>query len=561
MRAESRQLTPPRGRPSAPPNCGFKASRMAFSAGGPAAWDPLPVGFNLGAGPTIAHAQGAVSRRDEDVALLLAARHGDTDEVIRSLARASSPNVACIISSGGNATHGHATTALHVAAARGELSCVQVLLAGGADPRRRQSGLRFVTPLHEAATAAVAEELLRAGASPAANDPREPDPAWYHRQRGRHDVADCIVAARQAAAVSLPPPAPGAAGQAGAGSRKAYPCLSNAECAAVRKAWGISGFELRAAWRAADTGGGAPPDVGELAVAPPVESEELECAICMCELQDGDQCVLLPCGGGANLLDRPLVAAPRPGASSGSNGLSSREALRRQAAAAPASGGGVDSPGGGGSSSSGSRQRAPLMRGASSPPSLVRPLRRLSSNVGSGDGPQELQPLARRSASSAGEQTLCGKTPHAFHATCLERWWSRSCRCPTCRRDVRGRLAKAAEALSAAAAAASTAQRQQRASLSRGSSAPMTAVEAPAAHPAAAPPGSAGSTPTRKRPAIVCGALALVGEGVSLSSLAACTSNPGLPGGSYGSRYQGHGQAQGPSHSLGQGPPPPAAAA
>merc|ERR1712187_788660 len=27
--------------------------------------------------------------------------------------------------------------------------------------------------------------------------------------------------------------------------------------------------------------------------------------------------------------------------------------------------------------------------------------------------------------------------PHVFHSSCLERWWAKSCQCPTCRRDVR----------------------------------------------------------------------------------------------------------------------------
>merc|ERR1712032_359369 len=31
---------------------------------------------------------------------------------------------------------------------------------------------------------------------------------------------------------------------------------------------------------------------------------------------------------------------------------------------------------------------------------------------------------------------LAGR-PHAFHTSCIETWWCKSCRCPTCRCDVR----------------------------------------------------------------------------------------------------------------------------
>ena len=47
---------------------------------------------------------------------------------------------------------------------------------------------------------------MAARANPWANDPREPDPAWYHEQRHRHGIAQLIRQRRSEAAVeeSLP---------------------------------------------------------------------------------------------------------------------------------------------------------------------------------------------------------------------------------------------------------------------------------------------------------------------------------------------------------------------
>lgn len=348
---ERRCASIPRSTVCGPPSClsSLNASRMAFCAGGPAAWDPLPTGFHLGAGPTTSTAQGHVSKKADDTALVAAAGRGAEREVALLLPRATSPNVRAKVCLGKVASQGHATTPLHAAAARGALSVVKLLLEGAADPNTRQSGLRMITPLHEAATVEIAEVLLNAGARTSTRDPREPDPAWYHRQRGRHDVADAILAASrlQASAPLLPPASPSRPSQQPR-PQKVFPCMTTAEMAAAKQAWKTSGSSARSACRAS-----TPRFVeGQEHGKPWVCSDgDFECAICMLELKPDDECLLVPCNSPA------------------------------------ANGGGGLRPG----------------------------------TVG------YLEPLAQQRQG----------TPHVFHLACIEQWWLKSCRCPTCRRDVR----------------------------------------------------------------------------------------------------------------------------
>jgi len=346
----------------------LKAARMASCKSGPAPWDPLPNGFSYGAGPTIVHAQGPVSQREDDVALVAAAARGEADEVRKLLPRASSPNVRTRGCCGGSSSStasvystgtrsGHATTALHAASAQGALEVVLILLAGGADPKQRQNGLRLLTPLHEAANVPVAEALLAAGAAPGASDPREPDPVWYHRHHGRVDVASLIaIAARTAlrSAGRRPSSATRAVSADVQGApRKAMPSMSAAEVAAARKAWRTTGEALRrvGAQRASAAEGGK----GNATVtgAQLSASEDMECAICMVAINSTDECMMLPCNGFDVVA--AVLSSSRFGKALGADVTS-------------------------------------------------------KSNV---------------------------ERPHAFHADCLERWWTKSCQCPTCRRDVR----------------------------------------------------------------------------------------------------------------------------
>lgn len=359
----------PRGRAFAPPSClgNLNASRMAFCAGGPAAWDPLPRGFALGSGPTIAHAQGIVSKRPEDVQLVAAAGQGSSDEVTMLLQQGVSPNVRAR-SSHGVLALGQATTPLNAAAARGSPDVVKLLLEARADPNFSQTGARVLTPLHEAANLHVAELLIAAGARVSARDPREPDIRWYHQQRGRHEVAGHILAAVRARV--LPPPMPLPQGSAQARSEKAFPCMSAAESAAAVQAWSMRGWEAREvacglgptarpSTRRPGSGNACASPMRGSSASPMHALEEFECAICMADMQADDACIALPCN-----------AAPRSPSFPEPSGLGG----------------------------SGERRRC-----ASVPPMLA-------------DG--------------------CVRA-HVFHAACLEVWWRKSCRCPTCRRDVR----------------------------------------------------------------------------------------------------------------------------
>merc|ERR1712196_295118 len=76
--------------------------------------------------------------------------------------------------------------------------------------------------------------------------------------------------------------------------RKAFPSMSATEVLAARHSWGIQGTAARAAIRAARGNG-----IDDLRVASsctPGAGAELECAICMLDMQDHEDCLLLPCG-------------------------------------------------------------------------------------------------------------------------------------------------------------------------------------------------------------------------------------------------------------------------
>lgn len=322
----------PRGKLCAPPASlgSINASRMAFCVGGPAAWDPLPRGFASGSGPTIAHARGHMSTRSEDIALVVAVGQGNLEEVLRLLNLGTSGNTRVLNPIG--AASRHATTALHTAAARADTTIVHALLEARTDPSSCQSGLRMLTPLHEAATVPVAEMLMNAGAQPSTKDPREPDFSWYHQQRGRPDVAKAIVKEARARTQQAPHQLPSFS--VDVRPDKVFPCMTAAETSAARQAWSMPGWiVLDFAQR------GFPEDCDD--------DFDFECSICMAAVRSDDKCMMLPCGG-----------------------------------------------------------------------------------EGSGPGQARCASVPPDGGTSSGR-------PHFFHSECLEAWWLKSCRCPTCRRDVR----------------------------------------------------------------------------------------------------------------------------
>ncbi|KAB2352340.1 ankyrin repeat domain-containing protein [Actinomadura rudentiformis] len=80
---------------------------------------------------------------------------------------------------------------LTAAAASGWYEGVAVLLAHGADPRRLDAGGRTV--LHQAATRAVAELLIRTGADARRSDERDRTSLWEAVKRDRVDVARLLI--------------------------------------------------------------------------------------------------------------------------------------------------------------------------------------------------------------------------------------------------------------------------------------------------------------------------------------------------------------------------------
>lgn len=129
--------------------------------------------------------------------------------------------------------------------------------------------LRALTPLHDAGTEEVALVLLAAHANPWANDPREPDPAWYHEQRNRHAIATLIRQRRADTVVNASGAPP---------IQAALPVLplSSQELQSVRRAFLAKGSSVL-----------------ELCEGDP---ESTECSICMVEMSAEDDVLCLPCG-------------------------------------------------------------------------------------------------------------------------------------------------------------------------------------------------------------------------------------------------------------------------
>ena len=226
-----------------------------------------------GTGPTV-HSAVEVSNRRIDAQFVRAAARGDLQAVRAMLNDGRITNVD--VRTRNNSPR--ASTALHMASSYGEIHIVNLLLEHGADPCARLEWLRALTPLHVAATPLMAERLVLAGAQPVAMDPREPDPAVYHRQQGRHAVADVIAAARAPApsATLAPAPMPITA----VASKRTVPSLTAADISLIRA---CMGYEML--WDGSESLG------------------DVECAVCMSDLRatpdppsDGPPLILLPCG-------------------------------------------------------------------------------------------------------------------------------------------------------------------------------------------------------------------------------------------------------------------------
>ena len=231
----------------------------------------------LGAGPTI-HSTVSVSSSADDFDFVQAAARGDLEATYALLPSVSSVDVR-IRPVTGHGLRGRPASALHAAAAAGAVDVGNMLLRNGADPSARLEWLRALTPLHVASTVQMARCLLLAGAKPIAVDPREPDPVWYQRRQGRHDVADVIAAARaamrsaaEAAAaanllVSRPSSSHGSRA-ASATAKRVVPSLTAADLTLVKATWGTTAAEAASA--VSNEFGGSTEDL-----------QSFECAVCM----------------------------------------------------------------------------------------------------------------------------------------------------------------------------------------------------------------------------------------------------------------------------------------
>eukprot|EP00439_Symbiodinium_sp_Y106_P074949 s2541_g14.t1 len=256
-----------------PPGFFSRAGSLERSA----AWElPWPSSFDPGGGPTIAHTL-EVSKRSEDVRLVRAAAAADLAAVEAALA-AANINAHVRLPS-----FLRATTALHAASAAGAVDVARRLLEARADVSGRHGQLRALTPLHDAGNAELAGLLLEARAAPWAADPREPDPAWYHEQRGRASVAALIRQQR----ASLEAPTSSSPVTTAARQLPALP-LSSAELQALRAAFSAKGASLVAREGAVD----------------------VECSICMLEMAPEDDVLCLPCWQTAS----PSEESPTAGA-------------------------------------------------------------------------------------------------------------------------------------------------------------------------------------------------------------------------------------------------------
>ena len=101
-------------------------------------------------------------------------------------------NIDVCVRSGTRSQGNRITTALHAAAKGGHAETCRVLLESGATPSKRLELGRILTPIHVATNVAVVHILLDHGSIARSNDPRVPDPAWYHRTQHREDIAAAI---------------------------------------------------------------------------------------------------------------------------------------------------------------------------------------------------------------------------------------------------------------------------------------------------------------------------------------------------------------------------------
>lgn len=123
--------------------------------------------------------------------------------------------------------------------------------------------LRALTPLHDAGNLDVALALLEAMANPWPNDPREPDPAWYHEQRRRNAVAQLIRRRRNALV---------ATNREASEAQKVCLPLSSSEWQVVKRSFETMGSKVL-----------------ELFI------NEAECVICMVDIKPEDKLLNLPC--------------------------------------------------------------------------------------------------------------------------------------------------------------------------------------------------------------------------------------------------------------------------
>ena len=255
--------------------------------------DPLIARSDCGAGATIITTV-TVSKAAQDVALVQACQRGDLEAARLALVVPGVTIDAMV------RVNGRPTSAMHLAAESGAVAVVALLLEAGANPCSSPVGLRALRPLHAARNVQVARLLLDANASPLSVDPREPDPAWYHRQHGRMRLAREIESASEKGRLNDPhtlaahnSTAAAATTHATRGEQpRVVPAVSGDELRAALGAWGMT-------WEVLEAEGTAPREADACAA---------ECAVCMGSLAAppasgapvpvGGNCALGDGGGG-----------------------------------------------------------------------------------------------------------------------------------------------------------------------------------------------------------------------------------------------------------------------
>jgi hypothetical protein len=135
------------------------------------------------------------SMETKDIQFVTYAKDGLRDSLedcLRDNSLSKPSSINCIVRVGGRSQTNKPTTALHVASQNGHVEVCRTLIEYGADPSRRIELSRVLTPLHLAASPEVVHVLLEGGATGRFADPRIPEPAWYHHQQNRHEVALAI---------------------------------------------------------------------------------------------------------------------------------------------------------------------------------------------------------------------------------------------------------------------------------------------------------------------------------------------------------------------------------